>query len=169
MTRRPETGAGAVAPLLALLLLVVGLAALNYPLYDHVRDQRVLEQTGVVSSASVLTTEVQGEAGEETYAVVWQLGEAGGERRSEVDEETYRVAENERTVEVRYPEGEPEVAYAVGRTSDPDAPTWVLGADAALLVLLVLLAATVGRRRVRGAADRFLGTSRQHEESDVTR
>ena len=168
MTRR--TVATALVGLVALLAL----GALNYPLYEHVRDQRVLEQTGVLVSAPVVSTEQRGSGDDATYEVTWQVPGADGstptERTSEVDQQAFAEAENERTIDVRYPEERPGLAYAEARTSGaPGLPTWVLWADAGILLLLVVVGATIGRSRVRTAADRFLGTGSSESESQVTR
>lgn len=164
----------AVLAALAGLLAVIALGAVNYPVYEHVRDQRVLEQTGVVTSAPVVSTEQRGSGDDATYAVTWQVpgpdGFTSTERTSEVDAAAFETAENERTIEVRYPAERPALAYAEARTGGaPGMPTWVLWVDAALLLLLVAVGATVGRGRVRSAADRFLGSDASASESHVTR
>ena len=177
MTRR------SVLAVLAGLIAVLAIGALNYPLYEHVRDQRVLEQTGVVASAPVVATEQQGSGEDATYTVTWQVPGPDGaptsqERTSEIDAAAFRAADDQRTIDVRYPADRPQLAYAEARTgSAPGLPTWVLWADAGLLALLVLIGATVGRSRVRSAADRFLSPGDEERstaepsagESHVTR
>ena len=150
MTRR------AVLAVLGGLLVLAALAALNFPLYDHVREQRVLEQTGVTESVGVTSTDSEGQGDDQTYVVAWEFLDSDVSGRTEVDEQTFREAEDQRTIDVIYPAGREQAAYPVGRTFDPAFPTWVLWADVAVLALLILLGATVGRSRVRGAADRFL-------------